>query len=225
VTARRPGRSRFLRLGAFGAAAAATVALTQVPVSGAFSAVTGNASNSVSSAASFCTAPGSATLNPSGDTWTDEAAPTYNGTNDLQIRILSSSSGDRYVWTRFVLPTIPARCDVVGAELSYYNVQPTSGRNIDVYRGVPSATPWSAATITWSNQPGYTGTAATNALTTSTAHWQRWNVTDHVLAQYVGGNNGFVLRDRVTHSTTGAGQVYYDLQNATYTPTLVVTWG
>jgi hypothetical protein len=223
-TGRGRGRGRLLRLGAFGAAAAATVGLTQVPVSGAFNGITGNAANTASSAANFCTAT-STTLVSTGDSWTDEAAANYIGQNDTEIRVRSSTSGRRYVWTGFALPTVPAHCDLVGAQLSYYNKAPSSGRNIDVYRGVTGGTPWTAATLTWANQPGHTGTAATNAATTSTPGWQRWDVTAHVRAQYSGGNNGLVLLDRVVNASPGAEQVYYDRQHTTYTPTLVLTWG
>ena len=224
-TRRRRGRSRFLRLGAFAAAAAATVGLTQVPVSGAFSAVSGSAGNTASSAANFCTATPT-TLYSTGDSWTDEAAANYIGQNDTEIKVRSSTSGRRYVWTGFALPTVPAHCDLSGAELSYYNKTPAPGRNIDVYRGNPTSRIWTAADLMWSNQPiNPLGPASTNALTTSTPGWQRWDVTDHVRAQYSGGNNGLVLMDRVPNASPGAEQVYYDRQHSTYTPTLVLTWG
>ncbi len=217
-------RGRVVRLCAFGTAPAATVALTQVPVSGAFSAVSGNADNSISSAANFCTATPT-TLNSSGDTWTDQSSTTANHQNDTEIRVRTSSGGDQYVWTGFSLPAVPTGCQLTQAKLRYYNKDPDSGRNIDVYRGDPAAPLWTAATITWSNQPPYLGPAATNALTTTTAGWQEWGVTSHVLAQYTDGNNGFVLRDRTVNSATSYEQHYYDRQHTTHTPTLVLTWG
>ena len=226
MTARRPAPRRWLRIAAFGAAVAATVGITQVPVAGAFSGVTGNVSNSASSAASFCTAT-STTLLSSGDTWTDEAAANYIGQNDLEINVRSSTTGERYVWTGFALPAVPAHCVLVRAELSYYNKTPSPGRYIDVYRGNPASTPfWTAATLTWANQPPTPlGPAAVTAATTSTPGWQRWDVTGHVTSQYSGGNNGFVLKDREAYASPGVQQVYWDRQNTTYTPTLVLTWG
>ncbi len=217
-------RGRVFRLCAFGTAAAATVALTQVPVSGAFSAVNGNAGNSVSSAAQFCTA-GPTTLYSSGDTWTDEGSANANHQNDSEIRVRSSNAGDRHVWTGFALPAVPTGCQITQATLRYYDNDPDSGRNIDVYRGDPASPLWTAATITWSNEPASLGPAATNAATTSVPGWQEWLVTNHVLAQYTGGNNGFLLRDRAENSSTPYEQVYYDRQHTTYTPTLVLTWG
>lgn len=218
-------RTGFLRLAVLGAVVVGTVGLTQVPVSGAFSAVTGTAASTASSAADFCTATTS-TLYSSGDSWTDESNPAYIGQNDLEIRVRSSTNR-AYVWTGFVLPGVPAHCDLVGAQLSYYNKTPAPGRNIDVYRGNPAYTPfWTAATITWGNQPpNPLGPAATTSLTTSTPGWQRWDVTAHVLSQYAAGNNGFVLMDREAYASPGVEQIYYDRQNATYTPRLVLTWG
>ena len=68
---------------------------------------------------------------------------------------------------------------------------------------------WTAATLTWSNdEPAALGPAATNAATTSTAASQEWVVTDHVLAQYSGGNNGFLLRGRTENSATSYEQKY-----------------
>jgi hypothetical protein len=88
---------------------------------------------------------------------------------------------------------------------------------------------WTAADITWNNEPiNPLGPQATNAQTTSTAGWQVWTVTDHVLAQYAGGvngNNGFLLSDRTENAATAREQVYYDRQDATYSPRLVLTWG
>ena len=217
-------RGGLVRLTGFGVAAAATVALTQVPVSGAFSAVNGNAGNSVASAASFCTA-APTTLYSSGDTWTDESSTSANHQNNLELRVRSLSGGDRHIWTGFALPTVPARCELTQAKLSYYNKTPTSGRNVDVYRGDPTAPLWTAGGITWSNEPGYLGPAATNAATPASPGWQEWIVTDHVRAQYTAGNNGFVLRDRSENSGVAYEQVYYDRQNSTFTPTLVLTWG
>ena len=225
MTPRRT-RGRLVRLGAFGAAAAVTVALTQVTASGAFSGVQGNAANTVSSAPSFCTATPS-TLYSSGDSWTDESSPSKNNQNDLELRVRSSSAGDRHVWIGFELPTAPAspHCQLVQAKLSFYNKLPASGRSIDVYRGNPGSPPWTAATILWSNEPGYLGPAVTNAATTAVPGWQEWVVTAHVLAQYAGGNNGFLLRDSSENSGTPREQVYYDRQDPTYRPTLVLTWG
>ena len=53
-------------------------------------------------------------------------------------------------------------------------------------------------------------------------------MTEHVAAQYAGGvngNNGFLLRDRTENAGTPREQVYYDRQDANFSPRLVLTWG
>jgi hypothetical protein len=226
------GRGRVLRLGAVATAVTATVALSQATASGSFVGLTGNASDKASSAATFCTSAPS-TLFSVGDSWTDETsgATDTNHQTDLDLRVRSSSAGDRHIWVQFVLPAIPdpSHCQLVDATLSLYNKAPVSGRNIDVYRGNPTSRTWTAADITWNNEPiNPLGPQATNAQTTSTAGWQAWTVTDHVLAQYAGGvngNNGFLLRDRTEAAATAREQVYFDRQDAIYSPRLVLTWG
>src|SRR3712207_3451179 len=116
--------SRAVRGAALGAAVTATVALTHSTASGALTANTGDSGNSVAAAASFCTA-SPTTLYSAGDAWTDEAAPANNYQSDLNLRVQSSSAGDRRTWIRFTLPSVPARCDLVQAQLRLYNWTPT----------------------------------------------------------------------------------------------------
>jgi hypothetical protein len=216
-------RRVLFRLAALGAAATATVALTCSTASGSFAGITGTAGSSVASAASFCTA-APTTLSSAGDAFTDEAAVSTNHQTDLDLSVRSSSAGNRRTWVRFDLPAVPARCDLVTAELRLYDRVPATGRTIDVYRGDPLGSPWTAANITWSNQPNGLGPAV-GITTTSTPGWQQWVVTAHVQAQYTDGNNGFMLRDRTEGAGTTREQLYYDRQNASYAPVLVLTWG
>jgi hypothetical protein len=207
----------------------ATVALSQATASGSFTGSTGNGANSAVSAATFCTAPQS-TLYSTGDSWTDESATGTNHQSDLDLRVRSGSStaspGTRsHIWIGFDLPANPdpAHCQLVGATLKAYNRLPVAGRFIDVYRGTGA---WTAATVLWSNEPGYVGPAATTSVSPSVQGWQQWTVTAQVLAQYAGSNYGFLLRDRAENaSPTSYEQVYYDRQDATRYPSLVLTWG
>jgi large repetitive protein len=230
VNQRRKLRSTALTAAALGAVATVTVTLAQQPAAGAFTATTGVNGGTVSSASSFCTATPT-TLYSTGDSWVDEAAPAANHLSDLDLRVRSSSAGDRRVWIGFALPGLPApstHCQLERATLSFSNNIPVAGRNIDVYRGDPTGPPWTAATVTWDNDPDFVGSPATNAATTSTPGRQEWDVTAHVVAQYADGNNGFLLKDRVENSATttpAREQVYYDRQDTTYHPTLVLTWG
>jgi len=224
-------RTRVRRpLAALGIAAVLTVTLAQVPVQAAFRATSGSTGNSVGSAASFCTA-APTTLYSAGDAWVDRNAATTNTQNDVELRVLASPSLTRRIWIRFDLPASPGpHCSVAQARLRFYNKTPTANRDVVVRRGTASATPWTADMITWNNQPVPTGTAvgSETAKTTWTPGWQYWNVTTLVNEQDAGGttgNNGLVLLDGAESSGSGQQQVYFDRQDATYHPTLVLTWG
>jgi hypothetical protein len=221
VTVARRVRRTVRVLLALGSAAGVTVALAQVPAQGAFTAVSGSTGNSVASAADFCTAPGPTTLYSVGDSWTDFSAQAATHGGDTFLKVSSSASTTARTWLRFGL-TRPAGCFLTSAQLQVRARTPAAGRTIDVYRGDPLAPQWTSSTITWGNQPSGVGTAVGNGSLTS-AGWQTWTVTDHVREQLRAGNNGFVLQDR----NEGAGaveQIYEDLQNATYPPTLVLVW-
>ncbi len=227
---RRRLRSTTRTVAAFGVVATVTAALAHQPAAGAFSGTTSVNGGTVSSASSFCTA-SPTTLYSTGDSWVDEAATSANHLADLELRVRSSSAGDRRIWVGFALPGLPApstHCQLDRATLSLSNKIPFAGRNIDVYRGDPTDPPWTAATVTWDNDPDFVGSPSTNAATTSTPGRQEWDVTAHVVAQYADGNNGFLLKDRVENSATTSPpreQVYYDRQDTTHRPTLVLTWG
>jgi hypothetical protein len=203
---------------ALGVAAAVTVALAQQPARSAFTGTTGTAGSSVGSAPQFCSAPQS-TLISTGDSWTDSAAPAATHGSDTFLKV--SSAGAR-TWIRFTLPSIPAGCVLGSAVLSVRARTPAATRNIDVYRGDPAAPQWASGTITWTGQPSGVGTAVGSA-SLAAPGWQNWTVTAHVAQQYAAGNNGFLLKDRAEGSGS-VEQIYEDLQNATYKPTLVLTW-
>lgn len=212
-----------LRLVAVGLAVALTVALAREPSSGAFAAQTGSSANSVSSAADFCTSPGTVTVGAAGDAWIDSSNPTVNRGSDTSLYVLSGPAATLRTVVRFSLPARPAGCFLSDASLRLYNRSPVSGRTIDVYRGDPASPQWTAATVTWANQPAAAGTAVA-AVTGSSAGYQAWTVTAHVQAQYTSGNNGFVLRDRAEGAASDHEQVYNDLQHSTSPPQLALTW-
>jgi hypothetical protein len=203
---------------ALGVVAALTVGLAQQPAQSAFSGTTGSTGNAVASSAQFCTAPPT-TLTSAGDSWTESAAPTATHGGDTLLKV--SAAGVR-TWIRFSLPARPVGCVLDTAVLSVRARTPSPSRVIDVYRGNPLAPQWTSTAIAWANQPTGVGTRVGSA-SLSAAGWQTWTVTGHVTAQYTDGNNGFVLQDRSEGSGT-AEQIYEDLQNATYPPTLVLTW-
>lgn len=219
------GRRRAVRLlrtpAALGAAASLTVAQAQDPARGAFTGLTESSGNSMTAAANFCTSTG-ATLTASGDSWIDSSATAgTNGGASLFIR--SWLSVNQRALVRFALPALPVGCVLSAAELRVYNTSPVAGRTIDVYRGDPTAPLWAETTVTWANQPPAVG-AAVPSTTISTAGWQTWMVTDHVLDHYAGINNGLILRD-ANENSAGTSEQKYSSREGANPPRLVLTWG
>jgi hypothetical protein len=209
-------------LAALGAAAALTVVLAEDPARSAFTGVTSSSGNSVSAAANFCTSTGT-TLTASGDSWIDSSASAANNGGAVSLLVKSSTAANQRAVIRFTLPALPTGCVLSAAEVRMYNISPVSGRTIDVYRGDPAAPLWAEGTVTWANQPPAVGTAVPST-TGSTAGWQTWTVTDHVLDHYAGINNGFIVRDR-TESASGTAEQRYSSREGAIPPELVLTWG
>lgn len=230
----RPGSSprrrrlpRFLRrAAALSAAVVLTVVLAQSATSAAFTAQTVDTGNQVSSAASFCLSPGTKPpLYPSEDTASYESSTTTNYGTNVQFGVLSAAGGNVRGFVRFPLPNISG-CTITGATLRLYVASPAPGRLIDVYRVDPAAPLWTELGLTWSNQPGTTGTAVTTSSLTG-AGWQEWTVTDLVTAMKSGVNNGFLVRDGADGSSPPKSNYYDSKESATPAnkPQLVLTWG
>ena len=227
----RPGRRRAVRssrLAVMGAAAVFTVLLAQHTTTAAFTAQTGDTGNSASTAASFCTAPGTpAPVAAIADTTGYQQNPTTLYGTSVDTGAGSANAANGRVLVRFNLPSPPApHCVVTAATLRLYAHTPQSGRMIDVYRVDPAAPAWSEATTNWNNQPATTG-AGVGVASLASAGWQEWPVTSMVTAMQAGTNSGFLLRDRAEGSGTAFWQLYAARENATASnrPQLVLTWG
>jgi hypothetical protein len=224
-------RPRLLRpLAALGVAATLTVALTQSTTSASFTATTGDAGNQVSSAASFCTSPGNASLSPIADAAANQAAPNskYGTATTIGVAV-GVTSANAYTFIAFSVATqapLPARCRVTSATLSFFSTQPASGAWLDAYRANAA---WDATTLTWNTgRPGFAGTPATTAsLTTGTTGRQTRDVTQLTRELYTGPDYGFALRD-AADSFTSTRYQYWDSMESTIVaqrPKLDITWG
>jgi hypothetical protein len=207
-------------------AAAFTVLLAQHTTTAAFTAQTGNAANSATTAASFCATPGSSTVAASADTTGYQQNPTtiYGTSGDIGAGSATGANGR--VLVRFALPALGTHCVVTAATLRLYAHTPQAGRTVDAYRVDPTAPAWSEASTNWNNQPATTG-AGVGVASLASAGWQQWTVTSMVTSMYAGTNSGFLLRDRVEDSATAYWQLYASRENATTAnrPQLVLTWG
>jgi hypothetical protein len=225
ASARRRRLLRAVRQAAgFGLVATLVAVLGQSTTAASFTAATGDTGNVVSAAASFCSAPGTSgvtTANQDAGVNQANQAQLYNGT---QMAVGTSSGGDSYMYIRFNMPTVsPAGCTATSATLSM--TAPTSqAATIDVVR---AAGPWSETSLYWPNQPGYTGTAVSKAVTGTGVH--TWSVAAHVNAMLTGPNYGFVVKDQLNSGgptgTVTRFQIYNGFTAASGKPTLTITWG
>lgn len=160
-----------------------------------FTAQSSNPSNTFTAAASFCSAPGIQTVSASKDSYVADGILTANtnfgSSTTLEVRSGALLSDVRRALVAFDLPSVPSRCTVTAASLRLYASAPSADRTIDAIR---ISGPWTEAGVTWSNQPGTTGTAASSA-SLSSAGVQSWDVLSQVEAMYSGTNDGFMIRD------------------------------
>jgi hypothetical protein len=230
MTPRRPGR-RLLRSGrrlaVMAAAAAFTVLLAQHTTTAAFTAQTGDTGNQVTTAATFCTSPGttSPALTAVLDTAVYQSNPTQTYGTGASIGVGSATSANAYSYIKFDLTaaSIPARCTITSATLTVRASTPMAGATLQVYRADAA---WTNA-ITWNvGRVGFTGTPSTTA-SLSAAGFQSWNVTTLTRELYAGTNNGFALKDSVDNAGSARYQTWDSLESTTPAnrPKLSITWG
>ena len=174
-----------------------------------------------------CRFPGAQTLIGAQDSYVDQDAPTATNGSDVNLYILSKTTflglgGDdnRRTYVQFTLPSLPEACDLTQATLRLHAKSAASGRTIQAFRANGA---WAESSVTWNNQPGGTGTAATSASGTG---WRTWTVTAHVQQMYTGPNNGFMLRDATENDgTSGHSQNYHSSEDTLNRPELIITIG
>ena len=183
-----------------------------------FASAATNAENAFSAAASFCVST-TATAGAAADTYVDGALLAQGSTfgTATQLHVRSDTLGSRRSLVRFALPSPPSHCSVASATLRLNAASATSGRTLQAFRAAAS---WTETGVTWSNQPGVTGTAATAASGTG---WRTWDVTAHVQAMYAGANNGFVVRDASEGALVAASQVFSSREGSN-APELVIVF-
>lgn len=175
-----------------------------------------------------CRFPGDHTLIAAADSYVDQdsATSSFGSSPNLFVQsrapLLLGNARNRRTYLKFDLPSLGEDCVVRVATLRLTAKSgATTGRTIQAFRagGV-----WAEGTVTWNNQPGPTGTAATSA---SGSGLRTWTVLDHVQQMYAGLNNGFMLRD----ATEGEGtlsantQEYHSSNDTVNKPELFITIG
>ncbi|HEV3375764.1 MAG TPA: Ig-like domain-containing protein [Thermoleophilaceae bacterium] len=131
------------------------------------------------------------------DSWVSQSSAASNFGSDSALKVKSQSGANSRALIRFPLPLLPAACtSIASATLRVEAASAKEGRTLEALQ---AAGAWSESGVTWANQPGVTGPAATVA---SALGQLEWDVTDHLLGMYTSGNRGFVIRDA---SENGAG--------------------
>lgn len=224
----RPGRRRVMRSGrrlaVLGAAAAFTVLLAQHTTTAAFTAQTGNG-NTVGSATTFCTTPGSDTALLGEDSSTNGTSGSTTQTNpNGNLSVGTSPGGDGYGYIKFYdMDTVPSRCRILSATLTLY-AGTSQAAPMLVYR---AATTWTQASVNWSNQPAAAAGTPAPFNAPGGAGQQIFTVTQ--LVQDIvdtGVNHGFLVRDQASLAATRY-QVYSSFENGTAAnrPKLSFSWG
>ena len=109
------------------------------------------------------------------------------------MKVISKSGEDTRAVVRFGLPTVPAGCVLQSATLRLYASAGADGRTLQALR---LASSWTETAVTWNNQPGTTGAAATTPSNAGAGH-RSWDVTAQIAAMDASTNHGFLIRDAV----------------------------
>jgi hypothetical protein len=152
------------------------------------------------------------------DSWIEEHAPMDNRGADSTLKVASKAPAEN---TRavvgFPLPQAPAGCAVQSATLRLYSDSvPSAARTLQALR---LASAWGENNVTWSNQPGTTGSAAEAP---AGFGYVQWNVTAQVQAMYALGNYGFLIRDASENDLAGDEQGFFSKEKLENPPELVV---
>jgi hypothetical protein len=204
-------------------AAASTVALAQHSSTAAFTGQTADTGNTVTSAASFCAAPGGTTMSVSNDTYVDEDDPTTARGGSTTLRVAAGAGDRAHSYLRFTpLPTLQAHCTLTGATLRLHATSSQGPGTILVHR---ASTTWSG-TNTWNTVPRPTPAGTGIGAAAGAAGWHEWSVTTLTRELYAGTNNGFLVKYSV-EADPARVTLYESLDSPTVAnrPQLVLTWG
>jgi hypothetical protein len=164
-------------------------------------------------------------LNATADAWIEQNSPSQNKGTDsvLKVRSKSGSGNARALVLFGNLPvSVPVGCVLQSATLRLYSESSKASRTIHA-TAISGA--WTENGVTWSNQPGTTGTAATTT-TTDLSEWRQWDVTSQVGAMFAGAtNHGFLIRDLPEDNSGSPEQSFSSREKGQNVPQLVLVFG
>ena len=160
------------------------------------------------------------TLTANADAWIDQGGPQANKGTDSVLKVNSKGNSNMRALVRFLLPSLPAGCEVTSATLRLYAASAKDGRTIQALR---IADAWSENAVTWATAPTTVGTAATTS-SGSTSGYREWDVAAQVQAMYTSGeHNGFLIRD--ANENQDSEQQYNSREKSSDQPQLVLQFG
>ena len=157
------------------------------------------------------------TLNANADAWIDQGSTNANKGGDSILKVMSKSGGNLRALVRFLMPAMPAGCQIDTAALRLYSASPKDGRTIQALR-IDDA--WSEGSVTWGNAPATVGNAATVA-SGSEKGYREFNVASHVQAAYdANEQNGWLIRD--ANENQDSEQQFHSREKGSDVPQLVI---
>jgi hypothetical protein len=151
------------------------------------------------------------------DAWIDQNSSSDNKGSDAILLVMSKESDNNMrTLVQFNLPTVPGGFVIASATLRMYAASYSEGRTIEAWQIAGS---WAEMGVSWTSQPGTTGSPAT---ATSGPGWVEWNVTGMVQSMYVNGNYGFLIRDAIEGQDNQ--QQFHAREKGETIPQLVITF-
>lgn len=166
------------------------------------------------------------TLNPTADAFVSSYYPTQNlGTGSTLYTGYNLAGGGTQVYrsilVKFDLTSIPSNATVNSATLRLYLSGSTGATPYDIklWRYLGN---WSETTVTWSNQPGSTGTGIVTSVDASSGY-KTWTVKD-VVKNWVNGTYGNYGLLVSYNGTTAFEKAFSSRENGSNKPELVVDY-
>lgn len=175
----------------------------------------------VSFAEAACPTPGAQSVFAIEDSFVKQGTPASNfgTTSPLEVRPLTGQNHRAFF--NFALPSVPAGCQAVVAELRLRKFSAFPGR----VRVVGNAAAWTEAGVTWANQPGTSGTGVVHNQDSGPLYWD-WDVSAETRDLY-GASYGLQVRWENEANASDLNTKFYSRETAgtSSDPQLTVTFG
>ena len=153
----------------------------------------------------------------------NEAKPNKNyGSGKLMV-VNSDAGGNRRVYLRFDLSTIPVNSTIQSATLSVCaQATPKSTRTYEIHRATED---WNETSVTWNSQPAAVPAASAVSSIPASSGCMAWSVETDVQSWTDGsaGNYGWRINDSVENATKSLQTKFKTLEDASG-PTLSIIY-